>query len=326
MTVREHPDAGPLSAAAFESPRAIGRLPPCRRLAVGTAALGGHYGPVDEAESVRVLHAAWAAGFGLVDTAPHYTAAQAVLARALREWTGTQPVVLTKLEGYPAYAPPGFAADWESSMEKQLAASEALLGPRVIRGVAMHDPEYAAPDYADACHRYLLRQAECGRVAELGLGGGGPVEQSKWLPLGPYRYVITHRRLAAVTLQALGDLVPLCRSRDVRLLAASPLYAGLLGAASEAGRLPALHDAPPVVFERARAVRALAAQSGIPMAQLALRFLLSLPAVDFVPVGPRNFAEWRDALAAYEAGPLGSDLFRRISEIARTGEEIPHGG
>ena len=83
---------------------------------------------------------------------------------------------------------------------------------------------------------------------------------------------------------------------------------------------------PAVVFERAAALRALAAQSGIPIAQLALRFLLSLPAADFVPVGPRNLAEWRDAACAYEAGPLAPELFSRICAIARSGEESPHGG
>jgi aryl-alcohol dehydrogenase-like predicted oxidoreductase len=87
------PVQGPLSAEQFfalKSP-ALG-VRPVRRLVLGTAWAGG----VDPADAIAALHAAWGAGFEMVDTAPMYRNAEQVVGEALKSWRGDRPVVSTK--------------------------------------------------------------------------------------------------------------------------------------------------------------------------------------------------------------------------------------
>src|SRR5512141_952870 len=56
------------------------------RLSFGASALGGVYGPVDEAEGIRAVHMALDLGINYFDVAPAYggTAAESVLGKALK--------------------------------------------------------------------------------------------------------------------------------------------------------------------------------------------------------------------------------------------------
>ena len=70
----------------------------------------------------------------------------------------------------------------------------------------------------------------------------------------------------------------------------------------------------------------LADDAAIPLSQLAIRFVLSMPAVDFVLAGAARPAEWEDTRLAYEAGPLPTDLYRQVWANAQRGLEPDTGG
>jgi aryl-alcohol dehydrogenase-like predicted oxidoreductase len=66
----------------------------------GAWQLGGQWGAQDDAESVRVLHHAFAKGINFVDTAELYGAghSETVIGRALKEWRGEKIYVATKAQ------------------------------------------------------------------------------------------------------------------------------------------------------------------------------------------------------------------------------------
>jgi aryl-alcohol dehydrogenase-like predicted oxidoreductase len=120
--------------------------------------------------------------------------------------------------------------------------------------------------------------------------------------------------------------VPACQASGAAVVVGSGLFMGLLGGRFDAWiEKPPVHIAP-VYVERARRMHALAADAGLSLSHLALRFTWSMPAVDFVLAGASRWGEWIDTVAAFEAGPLPSDLYRRVWDIATRGPEPACGG
>ncbi len=69
-------------------------------IAFGAWQLGGDWGAVDDAASMRTLHHAWDKGVNLVDTAYIYGNghSEEVIGRALKAWTGQKIYVATKAQ------------------------------------------------------------------------------------------------------------------------------------------------------------------------------------------------------------------------------------
>jgi aryl-alcohol dehydrogenase-like predicted oxidoreductase len=270
---------------------------------------------LDPEGPTETLHSAWRDGFGYADTAPLYGDAEEILGYALRRWDGQRPIVATKTKR---------STDIEE-VKARFARSRANLGG--IDLLAVHD---ATPDYPQQTRestsqwiRGLLDQRE---IVAAGLGGGGPQTQEQWLGFGLFRYVLTHLRLDPITLQGIHDTVPLAKRAGAAVIAASPMHRGLFGP-----RHPVLCDSPPpwlnqVQVRRARNVERLANEWRIPLSQLAVRFVLSLPMVDLVLTGAKSMREWEDVLAAYHAGPLPSELYSQLWLNAQDGAEPADGG
>jgi aryl-alcohol dehydrogenase (NADP+) len=72
------------------------------------------------------------------------------------------------------------------------------------------------------------------------------------------------------------------------------------------------HDAE---FETVEALRGIAAEAGMSMATLAVRWVLSNPAITAPIVGASRPDQLADSLAAGEAGPLPADLKARLDDL-----------
>jgi D-threo-aldose 1-dehydrogenase len=295
-------------------------LPPVRRLAVGTAGLGGALGDVDDHESVDTLLQAWRDGFCLTDTAPAYADAEHVVGAALRRWDGPPVVLGTKVGKTPHnahdYSLAHLAAQFDESCRRFGRPPELL---------AVHEPTNCPPPQRPAVTEFVRRLKREGRIRAAGLGGPG-AEEDTWTTGGAFDYLITFYRLGAISLQGLDDEIPRARAAGVKIFAASPMFMGVLGS-----RLPdLLAERPdwlaPVQLERAERLSQLAAAAGVPLPELALRFLLSLPMVDVVVAGAARPDEWAQTRAAYAAGPLPGDLFAAVWTTAQHGVEPRTGG
>jgi aryl-alcohol dehydrogenase-like predicted oxidoreductase len=116
------------------------------------------------------------------------------------------------------------------------------------------------------------------------------------------------------------EMIPLCLDQGVGVIPYSPLARGLLAGSRERGgqrRTVRAGSDPPAdeMYEEADfdvvdAVRAVAAERGVPPAQVALAWLLGRPAVSAPIVGATKLAHLDDAIAAL-------DLHLDDAEVAR---------
>jgi aryl-alcohol dehydrogenase-like predicted oxidoreductase len=288
-------------------------ITPTPRIILGTAGFGGVWGKVDEQQSIATLHDAWSRGFLFCDTAPSYSRAEQVVGAALKSWSGPPPVVATKF-GYDDdktrdYSPAGLRRQFARSVERFNGTSPTL--------VAIHDaPAELSDAEIETAVDYLRSLIASGDVIHVGLGGGGPATQLRWLKSGVIRYILTFNRLNACVADALNDGIPNAHEHNAKAFAASPLFMGMLGRRyDEFVANPPVHIGAEVV-RRAVAVRHLADQAGASLANVSLRFLLSMREVDAVVVGASSPSEWRETHDAFDAGPLPADLFNAILAIA----------
>jgi aryl-alcohol dehydrogenase-like predicted oxidoreductase len=121
--------------------------------------------------------------------------------------------------------------------------------------------------------------------------------------------------------EAAADLFPLCRDKDVGVVARSPLYGGALAAgwgqaAFAPGDWRAAFFYPEHRDETRVRAAGLAAEVTAPdgtVSDLALRFSLSHPAVSTVSVGMRARAHVEANLRAIGRGALSQDVLKRLA-------------
>jgi aryl-alcohol dehydrogenase (NADP+) len=124
------------------------------------------------------------------------------------------------------------------------------------------------------------------------------------------------------------DLLPLCAEEGVAVIPYNPLAGGLLtGKHSRAapppegrftlGRAGAMYQQrywKDQEFETIETLRGLAAEAGLSLTTLAVRWVLSNPAVTAPIIGASKPEQLADNLAAAEQGPLPADLKARLDD------------
>ena len=126
------------------------------------------------------------------------------------------------------------------------------------------------------------------------------------------------------------DLLPLCAEEGVAVIPYNPLAGGLLTGKHDRAAPPpqgsrfSLGNAGPryqerywhdAEFETVEALRGVAGEAGMSMATLAMRWVLSNPAITAPIVGASRPDQLADSLAAAEAGPLPADLKSRLDDL-----------
>jgi aryl-alcohol dehydrogenase-like predicted oxidoreductase len=129
------------------------------------------------------------------------------------------------------------------------------------------------------------------------------------------------------------DIVPLLLDQTLGLMVWSPLAGGLLSGKFKdaddkgpAGARRANFDFPIVNKERAfkcvDAMRPLAEERGVSVAQIALAWLLSRPAVTTVIIGAKSMDQLRDNIAATRVQLSDGDL-KKLDEVSQLPPEYP---
>ena len=116
------------------------------RLSFGASALGGVYGPADEAEGIRAVHTALDFGINYFDVSPAYgaTRSEIVLGRALKGIARDRYYLSTKVGKYTQ--PDGYGADTldysRARIRASLDESASRLGTGYFDILHIHDIEY----------------------------------------------------------------------------------------------------------------------------------------------------------------------------------------
>jgi aryl-alcohol dehydrogenase-like predicted oxidoreductase len=130
---------------------------------------------------------------------------------------------------------------------------------------------------------------------------------------GPGRFVSMQTRYHLAYREEEREMIPFCADQGVGVLAYSPLARGLLARTGEATTRSGASDGSRVTGnddEVVAALRAVAADRGVPPARVALAWLLGRPAVSAPIIGATRAGHLDDALAAVDLRLTGDETAR----------------
>lgn len=259
----------------------------------GCMGLSGVYGPVDDEESLEVLHRAWDLGVRLFDTADHYGRGhnERLLARFLAD-RRDDIVLATKGGMVDTEAEPGSRPVRNDPAHIRAACEASLqrLGTDCIDLYYLHrlDPEVPIEESVGT----LARLVEEGKVCHVGLSEVSSVTLRRAAAVHPIAALQSEYSLWTRDVEA--RVLPACRELGVGLVAFSPLGRGFLG-----GGIRSSAELPEGDFRRSNprfeadnlranrrlveAVEAIAHRRGATAAQVALAWVLAR-GDDIVPI------------------------------------------
>ena len=270
---------------------------------VGAIGLGGMPlsvdGRPDEAQAVRVVHAALDAGVTLIDTADAYTPSarevghnERLLAKALASWPGDRDAVLVATKGGHT-RPPDDSWALDGSRAHLRAACEASLRALGVEAIGLyqhHRPDPRVP-YAESVGALEELRQE-GKVRFVGISNADPAQIRQAMAITPLAAV--QNELSPAFRSSLPEL-ELCADEGIAFLPWSPL--GGMGPAAELGTAH-------------RAFGEVAHERGVSPQRVCLAWLLAQSPV-VVPIpGARRVESVLDSAAA-------ADLHLTPDELAR---------
>ena len=297
----------------------------------GAWAIGGTWGPVDDAESLRALHAAVDAGVNFIDTADVYGdgRSERLVARLKRERPGEVLRVATKAgRRLPRQTPEGYSRE---NLTAWVDRSLANLEADSLDLLQLHCPHPAVYDRPEV-FSILDELVRAGKIRHYGVS----VET-----VGEAQRAIRHTNVQSVQiifnmfrLKPAEAFFAAARERKVGILARVPLASGLLTGKLKAGSSFAADDHRAfnrggeafdkgetfsgvpydVGLEAVEALRTLV-PAGATLAQLALRWILMFDAVTTTIPGAKTPAQARENAAAAALPALSPETMARVRAV-----------
>jgi aryl-alcohol dehydrogenase-like predicted oxidoreductase len=281
-------------------------------MSFGTSAAGSHSWTLDEETSRPFIRRAVEAGINFFDTANVYShgSSEQILGRALAEYaTRDEVVIATKVYG-PMRQGRNAAGLSRKAIMAEAEASLRRLGTDYIDLYQIHrwDPTTPIEETLQALHDLVA----AGKVRYIGASSMFAWQFSKALYTSELRgitsFVSMQNHYNLLNREEEREMLPLCTDRGVGVIPWSPLARGRLARpwdattrrseSDEFGKR--LYDTSASDREIVAAVGAVAADRGVPPAQVALAWVLAKPAVTAPIVGVTKEHHLEDALAAAE--------------------------
>jgi len=296
-------------------------------LSVSELAMGGLFvsrlgGPRDEAR--RAVRRAFDLGVNYVDTCPNYLDSEAALGVALEG--ETRPCILsTKL-----------AARWQdgetlpfdpqdpAALRRSVSESLELLGRDQIDILMIHEPDRPGQydffsdhtAYTGPVCRVLDDLKAEGIIRFTGLGGTTAYELPPIIDTGVYDVVLTAFNYSLLWREAAIEVLPAAKRQGMGIIVGSPLQQGALARRYDDEVNGGARWMSSPRRAQYQALYALLDELDMPLAELALRFVLSNPDISCTLMGARSVWEIEANVAAAERGPLPDDVLARLDEIA----------
>ena len=290
----------------------------------GGAPIGGLYAPVSGEVAAATLEAAWAAGIRAFDTAPHYGVglSEQRIGDFLAGRCRDDFMVATKIgrllvptagavDGAEHfYGTPSRSRVRDYSADgtlRSLADSLRRLRLDRVDIALIHDPDENLAAALEGAYPVLARLRAEGAVGAIGVGVNSTSVAEWFVSRCDLDCVLIAGRYTLLDDSAARSLFPLCLSRGVAVLAAGVFNSGILADPRDGARYD-YAPAGPGVLARARRIRDVCSQYGVPVAAAALRYVLRHPAVTAAVVGARAPEEIR-ADAGYLATAIPDSLW-----------------
>ena len=259
-------------------------------------------------------------GINYFDTAPGYGNSEEVLGKALEGVK--QPIMLsTKLGGRPTPFLPKDKACLRASVEESLK----LLGRDCIDILMIHEPDRPGQydwwtDMVKVEGPVLELLAELkaeGKIRYTGLGGTTTTEMAHLCRSGKFDVVLTAYNYSLLYREAALEVIPAAKAAGMGIIVGSPLQQGALSRRyDEQLKSPAAYWVSKMRREQFQKLYAFCDEIGMALPELGIRFVLSHPDIHCVLMGAKSAAEVEQNAAAASAGPLPTDILKRLEAIA----------
>lgn len=280
------------------------------RLMLGTVQFGMPYGIANRngqpeyRDVLEMLDTAIQGGVNCFDTAAAYGSSEEVLGRALQELrVHEQVTVVTKVKPLTPdeLANPGLAA---AALERSLDSSRRLLKLDCLPVVLFH----REPDAAFLDH--LNRLKDRGWLRHAGVSCSNyPGPSSEYVRSGLADALQLPANVIDRRHQQSG-IFDLAAQSDVAVFIRSVFLQGLL-LMPESEVPEALRDVLPVRLR----LQEVAAEAGISVAELAVRYVLSQDGVTCILAGVETVAQVRENLRLFQRGPLSEDVSSAVDNV-----------
>jgi aryl-alcohol dehydrogenase-like predicted oxidoreductase len=259
-------------------------------------------------------------GVNYFDTAPGYYDSEEVLGHALRE-ISAPVIVSTKLGGRPRPFDPRDAAALRSSVEESLR----LLGRESVDILMIHEPDRPGQydwwtdwqAFDGPVNEVLDALKREGLIRFTGLGGTTAYELPQIIRTGRFDVVLTAFNYSLLWREAEIEVLPAAVAAGMGIVIGSPLQQGALARRYDA---EVNEGAAWLSLPRRRQFQALYAlldDLDMPIAELAIRFVISNPDISCTLMGARSPEEVERNVAAAKKGALPADVLKRLDEIAK---------
>lgn len=206
-----------------------------------------------------------------------------------------------------------------AQLRRAIEGSLERLGVDRVPLLYLHDPENTtfaeatAPGGPVDVVRALKDEGIAGAI---GVAGGDTAIISEYVDTGHFDILLTHNRWTLVNRTA-GPLIDRAVERGMGVVNAAVLGGGILATGTAASTRYGYREAPPVLLDAIRAIEALCAEAGVPLAAAALQFSARDPRIATTIVGVSRPERIAASVAAIEQD-IPDGLFDEIDRIAGT--------
>lgn len=259
-------------------------------------------------------------GINYIDTAPTYGDSEEVLGKVLPE--KVSPFILsTKLGGRPTPFNPRDKKALRDSFEESLR----LLKRDSVDILMVHEPDRPGQydwwtDWQDLNGPVLELLDELkkeGLVKYIGIGGTTTSEMAHLCRSGKFDILLTAFNYSLLWREAALEVIPAAKEQNMGIIVGSALQQGALSRRYD----EAISDSSVYWLSKSRREQfqklyAFLDECGIPLPELALRFVISNPDVHTVLMGARSPEEVCQNATAVNKGELPKEILDRLDEIA----------
>ncbi|WP_432824689.1 aldo/keto reductase [Dactylosporangium sp. CA-092794] len=290
------------------------------RIALGCMSFGepnrgsNHWTLTDD-EAGPIFRQAMELGITFWDTANMYShgSSEEIVGRAIRKYADRESIVLATKVFFPMSDGPGGSGLSRRAIMEQIDGSLSRLGTDYVDLYQIHrfDPQTPVEETMEALHDVV----KAGKARYIGASSMWAWQFAKLQAAGPTRFVSMQDQYSLVQREEEREMFGLLADQGVGSLPWSPLAKGRLARPWEdmttrRAEVDPLHDRyrgdenKPIVD----AVQRIAEARGVPMAQIALAWVLHNPVVDAPIVGPTKPNHLADAVAALAIHLTGDEI------------------
>jgi len=270
-------------------------------------------------QSKKAILKALELGINYIDTAPTYANSEEVLGKALQN-VDTPFILSTKLGGRPQ----PFQPQNKECLMKSVEESLELLKRDYIDILMIHEPDRPGQydwwtdtdDYYGPVMELLAELKRDGIIGYIGLGGTTAYELAHIIRTGKFDVVLTAFNYSLLWRESEHEILPAAQEQNMGIIIGSPLQQGALARRYDS---EVRHGARWLSAPRRKqfiALYDLLDEIGMPLTELAMRFVISNPDISCVLTGARSPQEIEQNVASVEKGPLPQDIHERLDEIA----------